>query len=109
MGVRALAKLRTDTSYKILKKSLDDKHGPIVRAEIIAAIGSFNNSDAMAVMVTEIKARRERSYRAAVVMLGSIGDKSVVSLLEEVASTDETDWVRDRANESIEEIRKRVN
>jgi len=43
----------------------------------------------------------------AVVVLGDIGNEVCIAVLEGIAETDEVDWVRKGAQESIDKIRLR--
>ena len=89
---------------EILKTEMD----PLLRAEAMVSLGKLNTAKARALVLDELVSRREGSYRAAVVILGQIGDASAVIALREVATHDETEWVRMKAGKSIEEIEKRL-
>ena len=82
---------------------------PFVRSEAIGALIGYDSEKARKVLVEEVTSRRERSYRAAIVVLGHLGREDCIDALNEVAKTDEVDWVRARANESIMQIRARLN
>ncbi len=59
-------------------------------------------------LLSEIEERRERSFRAALVVLGSIGDETCISVLRDVVAKEDVDWVRERAKESLVKIQKRI-
>lgn len=102
-AIRAIGDTKSQEAFLALKGRLDERD-PFVRAEIIAAIGKFRSPEAISLLVDEVKSKHERSYRAAVVLLGDIGDETALPVLTEVAESDSTDWVRERARESIKKI-----
>ena len=59
-------------------------------------------------LLSEIEERRERSFRAALVVLESIGDETCISVLRDVVAKEDVDWVRERAKESLVKIQKRM-
>ena len=67
----------------------------------------YRTSESRALLVNECIARRERSYIAAIVVLGEIGDRSCLDVLRNIASSDDDKWVRERALESIRRIEQR--
>ena len=40
--------------------------------------------------------------------MGAVGDESCIDVLQEISKTDETEWVRERARESIKQIEERI-
>lgn len=82
---------------------------PFLRSEAMGALLGYDCEQSRKLLVEEVKSRRERSYRAAIVVLGYLGNEDCVDILKEVVKTDEIDWVRARANESIMQIRARLN
>lgn len=79
-----------------------------MRSEAIAALERYNTPEARKLLLEECEARKERSYRAAVVVLGVVGDESCIDILRKIAKTDEMEWVRERARESIKQIEERM-
>lgn len=94
--------------FKAISGVLATENDPLLRSEAIAALGRYNTPAARKLILDECKARKERSYRAAVVVLGAVGDESCIDVLQEIAKTDETEWVRERALESIKQIEERI-
>lgn len=94
--------------FKVISDVLGTENDPLLRSEAIAALGRYNTPAARALILKECKARKERSYRAAVVVLGAVGDESCIDVLQEISKTDETEWVRERARESIKQIEERI-
>lgn len=107
-AIRTLGTKTSNESIKAISDILKYETDPFIRSEAIAALGHSNTPAARELVEKECTARKERSYRAAVVVLGSIGDETSINVLREIADTDMTEWVRERAMESIEKIEKRL-
>ncbi len=105
-ALRLLGREQSSQTVEILKGALA-ANSPLVRSEAVASLGKNGSPEAVELIKEEARSRKERSYRAAVVVLGEIGDESALPILESIATTDQTDWVRERARESIEKIRRR--
>jgi hypothetical protein len=106
--IRTLSEHPCEESFKIIEQILMTEKNPMIRSEAIAALGMFKGDKVIQLVKDECHGRKERSYRAAVVILGNIGDDSCIDILREISSSDETEWVRQRAKESIEKIKKRT-
>lgn len=94
--------------FKAVADILAVENDPLLRSEAIASLGRYNTPAARELILKECKARKERSYRAAVVVLGAVGDENCIDVLQEISKTDETEWVRERALESIKQIEERI-
>lgn len=92
-----------------LEKALLLEENPFLRSEVMGSMLGYDCEKSRKLLVEEVKSKRERSYRAAIVVLGYLGNEDCIDVLQEVVNTDEIDWVRDRANESIMKIRARLN
>lgn len=101
---RILGAKHNDQSFGVILHALRSETNPYVRAEAIGALRHFKSPAALHLVMDECKTRRERSYRAAIVVLGSIGDKTAIPILQEIADTDDTEWVRVRAMDIIKQI-----
>jgi hypothetical protein len=97
----------SEEGFKIICDVLATEEGPMVRSYAVVALERYNTPEALQLILEECKSRRERSYRAALPVLGKVGDESCIDVLQEIAKTDETDWVRERALESIKKIEAR--
>jgi hypothetical protein len=109
--IRVIRALGAKTSMKCVEAIADilrTEMDPYVRSEAMAALGHSETAEARRLVLEECQSRRERSYRAAVVVLGWIGDNSCTNALHQIAVTDDTDWVRERATESIGKIEDRL-
>jgi len=107
-GVINVVKARSsEEGFKIIYKILATEIDPSVRSEAIVALEGYNTPAARKLIMEECKSRKERSYRAAVMSLGEVGDESCIDVLQEIAKADETEWVRERAIESIKKIEER--
>lgn len=93
----------------LIENVLLSEKDPFLRSEAMGALVGYDCEKSRKVLVEEVKSRRERSYRAAMVVLGYLGREDCIDVLKEVVKGDEIDWVRARANESIMQIRARSN
>lgn len=91
-----------------IKELLDINENKFVRSEAIGFLGEIGTKEAIDLIKSECRSRKERSYRAAVVILGNVGDAESIAMLQEIADNDKTDWVRERARESIQKIKSRI-
>ncbi len=105
--VRALGRVKTPAAFGLLEAALDDTD-PVVRAQAVVAVGQFATPRARELLLRELRSKRERSYRAAIVVLGDMGDAGSLDALAEAAERDETAWVRERATESANKIKARA-
>ena len=105
--IRILGTKISGDSFKSIVKILTVEKDPLVRSEAIAVLERYRTSESRALLVNECIARRERSYIAAIVVLGEIGDRSCLDVLRNIASSDDDKWVRGRALESIRRIEQR--
>ena len=105
--IRILGTKISGDSFKSIVKILTVEKDPLVRSEAIAVLERYRTSESRALLVNECIARRERSYIAAIVVLGEIGDRSCLDVLRNIASSDDDKWVRERALESIRRIEQR--
>lgn len=92
----------------LVENVLLSENNPLLRSEAMCALLGYDCEKSLKLLVEEVKSRRERSYRAAIVVLGCLGKEDCIDVLNEVVKTDEIDWVRVRANESIMQIRARL-
>ena len=74
----------------------------------MVALGNIGTEEAISLIEKECKMRKERSYIAAVQVLGDVGRETSISILQDIYETDETAWVRETAEESINKILKRI-
>ena len=105
--IRVLGVKASEDGFKIISNVLATEKNPFVRSEAIGALEGYNTLAARKLLLEECKSGKERSYRAAVMSLGEVGDESCIDVLQEIAKTDETEWVRERALESIKKIEER--
>jgi HEAT repeat protein len=92
----------------MIAKILSTEKDPFLRSEAIASLIVYPNRLSRKLLLSEIKERRERSFHAALVVLGSVGDETCISVLRDVVVKEEVDWVRERAKESLVKIQKRM-
>jgi hypothetical protein len=94
----------SEGGFKVISDVFAAEKNPFVRSEIMGALGRYNTPAARKLLLDECKSRKDRSYIAALQVLGEAGDESCIDVLQEIAKVDETEWVRERAVESIKKI-----
>lgn len=97
-----------DGGSQMIAKILSAEKDPFLRSEAIASLIVYPNRLSRKLLLSEIEERRERSFRAALVVLGSVGDETCISVLRDVVAKEKVDWVRERAKESLVKIQKRM-
>jgi len=131
--IRVLGVKASDEGFKIISDVLATEKNPSIRWEAILALKHYDTPAARKLILEECKERLEayrgtvftsgevgdesghdilqeiakNAYRAAVITLGEVGDESCIDVLQEIAKADETEWVRERAIESIKKIEER--
>lgn len=107
--LRLIGAKRPMGGVDLVANMLLTEENPFLRSEAMEALIGYDSEKSRKLLVEEVMSRRERSYRAAIVVLGYLGREDCIDVLKEVVKTDEVDWVRVRANESIMQIRARLN
>ncbi|MBM3120357.1 MAG: hypothetical protein FJ006_12590 [Chloroflexi bacterium] len=104
--IRVLGVKASDEGFNIISGVLATELNSSIRGEALLALKHYDTLAARQLLLDECKCRKP-CYMGAALIMGEVGDESCIDVLQEIAKTDETEWIRKRAIESIKKIEER--